>query len=102
MKACCQTYLNEQFDGDAGVVCEIYVEYVSSMEEKSSEIERALKARDWTAIDGFAHAVKGNALAVGDPEMASAAIELRGAAKLGDAEGAGAILGRIKGLVAQL
>ena len=34
MKACCTTYLNEQFGGDAAVMGEIYREYVDSIRKK--------------------------------------------------------------------
>lgn len=102
MKACCEAFLNEQFAGDADVVCEIYVEYTSSVQEKLGEMEKALAKSDWVAIDRCAHAVKGNALAVGDQEMADTAIEMRGAAKLGDAPKVQSLVERVKGLAATL
>ena len=102
MKACCEQFLNEQFAGDADVVCEIYVEYTSSIQEKLGEMEKALAKGDWVEIDRCAHAVKGNALAVGDQEMADTAIEMRGAAKLGDAAKVRSLVDRVKGLTATL
>lgn len=102
MKACCKAFLDEQFAGDADVVCEIYVEYVSSIQEKLGEIGKALEKADWEAVDRCAHAVKGNALAVGDQEVAETAINMRGAAKLGDSGQVGALLERMKGLAAEL
>lgn len=102
MKACCEAFLNEQFAGDADVVCEIYVEYVSSIHEKLGEMAKALEKADWEAIDRCAHAVKGNALAVGDQDMADTAIALRGAAKLGDGAKAKPLVERLKSLSTEL
>lgn len=102
MKECCKAYLNEQFDGDQDVVVEIYVEYVSSTGEKLAEIEKASARADWTAVDKLAHAVKGNALAVGDQEVVETAIALRGAATLGDAAAAAECIARLKALAAEL
>ncbi len=102
MKECCKAFLGEQFDGDQDVVVEIYVEYVSSIGEKLAELEKAAAAADWTAVDKIAHAVKGNALAVGDQEVVETAIALRGAATLGDASQAAALVARLKVLAAEL
>lgn len=102
MKDCCKTYLDEQFGGDAGIVNEIYAEYVASIGEKRMEAKAALSAGDWAALDRVAHAVKGNALAAGDAEMAEAAIALRNAAKLQDGGEAGARLARMEDLAAGL
>lgn len=102
MKACCKEFLGEQFDGDGSVMEDIYAEYVSSTREKLEEIARATGAGDWDALDRLAHTVKGNALAVGDQEMAETAISLRGAAKLSDADAAGADLARMRELDAEL
>ena len=102
MKECCKAFLAEQFDGDTDVMEEIYAEYVSSMGEKLPEIARAAEAREWDALDKLAHAVKGNALAVGDQETADTAISLRGAAKLSDAELAGGCIRRLRELTGAL
>ena len=83
MKECCKDYLMEQF-GDEDIVKEIYAEYVTSIHEKVGELEAALNAEDWSALDQLAHAVKGNALATGDTEAANAAIALRIAAKMSE------------------
>ena len=64
MKKCCNDFLMEQF-GDTSVVNEIYEEYAKSMSEKITEGEAALNSEDWTELEHMAHAVKGNALAVG-------------------------------------
>lgn len=102
MKECCKAFLNEQFDGDQDVAAEIYAEYVASTGEKLAELEKAAEARDWTAVDKTAHAMKGNALAVGDQEVVETAIALRGAATLGDAAQAAVLAARLKVLAAEL
>ena len=81
MKQCCKDYLTEQF-GDEDVVKEIYEEYVKSIQVKLPELEAALAAENWTALDTLAHAVKGNALATGDNDAANEAIAIRIAAKM--------------------
>ncbi len=102
MKECCKTYLDEQFGGDADIVGDIYNEYVSSVAEKLAEAEEALSASAWDRLDKVAHAVKGNALAAGDTEMADTAIALRGAAKLSDTERAGSLIAHLRELQTQL
>lgn len=101
MKACCKAFLDEQF-GDDGIVEEIYAEYRVSMGEKLGEIVIAAERKEWEGLDRLAHAVKGNALAVGDQAMADTAIDLRGAAKLGDAGRADECVARMKALSAEL
>lgn len=101
MKACCKAYLDEQF-GDDGIVEEIYSEYQVSMGEKLGEIVQAMDRQEWESLDRLAHAVKGNALAVGDQDMADTAISLRGAAKLGDAAKAEECVSRLKTLSAEI
>ena len=83
MKQCCKDYLMEQF-GDEEVVREIYAEYSKSVSEKLPELEAALTAENWSALDQLAHALKGNALATGDTESANVAISLRTAAKMSE------------------
>lgn len=102
MKDCCRKFLNEQFEGDESVVEEIYAEYRVSMGEKLGEILLSADRRDWDALDRLAHAVKGNALAVGDSDMADTAISLRGAAKLADESRSAACIERLKGLASEL
>ena len=102
MKACCTTYLNEQFGGDAAVVGEIYREYVASIREKQKEADKNLAAGEWTLLDRVAHTIKGNALATGDNEMAQVAINLRSAAQLQDCEQAATLITRIQMLSEQL
>ena len=97
MKQCCKDYLMEQF-GDEDVVNEIYSEYVKSLQEKLPELEAALAAENWTALDPLAHAVKGNALATGDTDMANVAIELRIAAKMSEKATATALMAKVREL----
>ena len=97
MKQCCRDYLMEQF-GDEDVINEIYEEYVNSVHEKLPEIEAALAAENWSAVDAQAHAVKGNALATGDTEIADTAVALRSAAKMSEKDTARILLDRMKEL----
>lgn len=84
MKECCRKYLGKMLGDDMEVVNVIYAEYVSSIGDKMAEADAAVAAGAWTALDKVAHAIKGNALTVGDQQMADTAIELRNAAKLQD------------------
>ena len=84
MKQCCKDYLSEQFGDDEDVVNEIYGEYVRSVGEKIGELKAAAAKTDWVLVDRIAHAMKGNALAAGDPEMSEAAIGIRKSAALKD------------------
>ena len=102
MKACCTTYLNEQFGGDAAVMGEIYREYVDSIREKQQEAVKDRAAGEWSLLDRVAHTIKGNALATGDNEMAQVAISLRSAAQLQDREQAATLITRIQMLSEQL
>ena len=95
MKKCCADFLIEQF-GDQDVVNEIYDEYVKSIREKLTEADAALSSEDWTALDRVAHAIKGNALATGDRDVANTAIELRFAAKLSDKAKSAALVDKIR------
>ena len=95
MKQCCNDFLMEQF-GDQDVVNEIYEEYAHSIREKIPEAEEARNSGDWTALDHIAHAVKGNALATGDSDVADTAIALRNAAKLTDKEASQALIAKLK------
>ena len=99
MKPCCKEYLMEQF-GDEEIVKEIYAEYANSIREKLPEFESALASDDWTGLDKLAHAVKGNALATGDNELADVAISLRAAAKMSEKDTARTLFEKIK-LLAQ-
>ena len=102
MKECCKQYLDGQFGGDADVVGEIYGEYAASMREKMAEAKAALAAKEWEPLDKIAHAIKGNALAAGDQEMADTAIALRNAAKLASEDEAASLISRIAALAEEL
>ena len=86
----------EQF-GDEDVVNEIYAEYVKSIHEKIPEIEAALSSENWSTLDPLAHAVKGNALATGDTDVANVAIALRIAAKMSEKSNADSLVKKLKG-----
>lgn len=101
MKQCCNDYLMEQF-GDEDVVNEIYAEYVKSIQEKLPEIDAALSAQNWSALDMLAHAVKGNALATGDTATAEIAIALRRSAKMSEKETAVPLFEKLKELAKEL
>ena len=102
MKDCCRKYLNEQLGNDADVVDAIYAEYVASVGAKTGEAAAALAAGAWDALDRVAHTVKGNSLAVGDQQMADAAIALRSAAKSQERDRAAQLVEDMKALAAQL
>lgn len=91
----------EQF-GDEEVVNEIYAEYLKSIQEKLPELEAALAAENWSALDHLAHAVKGNALATGDTDVANAAISLRSAAKMSERDKSRSLIDRIKALAEEI
>lgn len=98
MKECCKRYLDEQFGGDEDIVNDIYHEYVASVAEKLVEAGEALGSSSWDKLDKVAHAVKGNALAAGDTDMADTAIALRSAAKLADSQEAARLIARLREL----
>jgi len=101
MKQCCRDYLMEQF-GDEDIIKDIYAEYVNSIQEKLPEFEAALTAEDWQALDRLAHAVKGNALAAGDTDIADVAIALRSAAKMSEKNDATALYAKLKDLAKEI
>ena len=101
MKECCNTFLMEQF-GDQDVVNEIYEEYANSIREKIPEVETALNSADWVTLDHVAHAIKGNALATGDNDVANVAISLRMAANLKDQNNSQALLDKLKELAKEI
>ena len=101
MKQCCKDYLMEQF-GDDDVVNEIYAEYAKSVQEKIPEFEAALAAENWSVLDPLAHAVKGNALAAGDTDVANVAISLRAAAKMAEGNTARALVEKLKKLAEEI
>lgn len=102
MKECCRKYLCEQFGDDMDVVGEIYGEYARSAAEKTDEAFAAFAVGDWTLLDRTAHTLKGNALAAGDQDTADAAIALRKAVALKDADEAKALAEKLRALVSAL
>jgi len=102
MKECCKKYMNEQFGDDAEVVNAIYAEYVTSIGAKTAEADAALAECAWDTLDKVAHTVKGNSLAVGDQQMADAAIALRSAAKQQDRAQAAQLIADMKAFAEQL
>ena len=102
MKECCRTHLNEQIGDDAAVVDAIYAEYVTSIGDKIGEADAALAAGAWDTLDRVAHTIKGNSLAVGDQQMADAAIALRSAAKLQERDQTAQLIADMKALAKQL
>ena len=102
MKDCCRQYMQAQFGDDEETVAAIYDEYKSSAAEKIAEALAALAARNWNAVDRIAHTLKGNALAVGDAEMADTAIELRKSASLCDEAASAALVEKLRMLEAGL
>ena len=101
MKECCNAFLMEQF-GDQDVVKEIYEEYAKSIKEKIPEAEAALAAEEWVTLDHVAHAIKGNALATGDNDVANVAIAIRMASNLKDKNDAQSLLDKLKGLAQEI
>ena len=91
----------EQF-GDEEVVNEIYAEYAGSLREKLPELETALTAENWTSLDQLAHALKGNALATGDTDIANTAISLRVAAKMAEKTTARELLDKLNELAKEI
>ena len=102
MKDCCKAYLDEHFGGDADIENEIYGEYVKSVAAKTAEADSTLAAENWDALDKVFHTIKGNALMVGDQEMADVAIALRSQANLHDSAACAAGIAKIKEIAAGL
>ena len=102
MKECCRKYLSEQLGDVMDVINEIYAEYASSISDKMAEADAAVAAGEWNALDKVAHAIKGNALTVGDQQMADAAIALRSVAQQQDRSGVDRLITDMKALATQL
>ena len=80
MKDNVRQWLAEQFGDDAETISTVWDEYLSSAAEKIAEARVALEASDFPLLNSIAHALKGNALVVGDQELAAAGIALGEAA----------------------
>ena len=75
---------------------------VNSIHEKVPELEAALAAENWASLDSLAHAVKGNALATGDNDVANVAISLRVAAKMSEKNNATSLFEKLKELAKEI
>ena len=102
MKECCRKYLCEQLGDDMAIISEVYAEYASSIGDKMAEADAAVAAGAWDTLDKVAHTIKGNALTVGDQQMADVAIALRGVAKQQDRGGVDRLIADMKALATQL
>lgn len=98
MKEDAKAWLAEQFPGDAVTVRLIWDEYLSASAAKLAE---ARVAEDYPLLDRLAHALKGNALMVGDRASAEAALALRAAAKASEGAIADLALARLAALDAE-
>lgn len=101
MKEDAKAWLAEQFPGDAVTVRLIWDEYLSASAAKLAEARVARAAEDYPLLDRLAHALKGNALMVGDAECVTATIALRDAAKASDGTASDRALARLAALDAE-
>ena len=101
MKEDAKAWLAEQFPGDAVTVRLIWDEYLSAAAAKLAEARVARAAEDYPLLDRLAHALKGNALMVGDRASAEAALALRAAAKTSEGAIADLALARLAALDAE-
>lgn len=90
-----KAWLHEQFGDDDETIRLVWTEYVTSFGEKLAEANAAQAAGDYPLLDKVAHALKGNALMVGDAPSVTAALALRDAAKASDGERAAKALARL-------
>ena len=102
MKECCRKHLSEQFGDDMEAIGEIYAEYVSSVGDKMAEADAAVAAGSWDTLDKVAHTIKGNALTVGDQQIADVAIALRSVAQQKDWSVVERLIADMKALATQL
>lgn len=101
MKEDVKTWLNEQFEGDTEMIRLVWDEYLASAKAKLAEARVARAAEDYPLLDRLAHALKGNALMVGDRASAEAALALRAAAKASEGAIADMALARLAALDAE-
>ena len=101
MKEDVKTWLNEQFEGDTEMIRLVWDEYLSATASKLAEARVARAAEDYPLLDRLAHALKGNALMVGDRASAEAALALRAAAKTSEGAIADMALARLAALDAE-
>ena len=101
MKEDVKTWLNEQFEGDTEMIRLVWDEYLASAKAKLAEARVARAAEDYPLLDRLAHALKGNALMVGDRASAEAALALRATAKASEGAIADMALARLAALDAE-
>lgn len=104
MREDAKAWLAEQFPGDAVTVRLIWDEYLSASAASAAKLAEARVARaaeDYPLLDRLAHALKGNALMVGDRASAEAALALRAAAKASEGAIADMALARLAALDAE-
>lgn len=101
MKEDAKAWLAEQFPGDAETLRLIWDEYLSASAAKLAEARVARAAEDYPLLDRLAHALKGNALMVGDRASAEAALALRATAKASEGAIADMALARLAALDAE-
>jgi CheY-like chemotaxis protein/HPt (histidine-containing phosphotransfer) domain-containing protein/anti-sigma regulatory factor (Ser/Thr protein kinase) len=70
---------------DDEVMKELVEEFVAGLPERSSELQRAAAAADWTAVSSMAHRLKGSAGGYGFPAITDAAGKLEEAIREGEA-----------------
>lgn len=101
MKECVKNWLTEQFGDADDVITEVWNEYIGTTTDRIAEARAALAAADFPQLDAIAHKLKGNALMVGDQPSATAAIELRDAAKASAADAAAKAIDALAALDAE-
>lgn len=100
-KECVKNWLVGQFGDDEAIIAEIYGEYLKTTRENLDKADAAMARGDFPGLDRVAHTLKGNALMVGDQDIADTAIALRNAAKISDAANGSTLLVRLRELIAQ-
>lgn len=95
MKENARRWMAEQFADDADTIAMVWNEYLTETAAKIDAARAALAAEDYPLLDRLAHTLKGNALMVGDQELALAAVALRDAAKASDSDGCDTCIGNI-------
>lgn len=90
-----KAWLHEQFGSDEETIRLVWNEYATSFAEKLAEANAALAAGDFPLLDRVAHALKGNALMVGDAPCVTVALSLRDAAKASDGERSAKIIAQL-------
>ncbi len=95
MKACCESWLKEQFGDDAETIAAVYAEYLDTMAELERDLTTALAAGDAPRIDRILHTIKGSAGMAGDAELSALADRIR---KQGGTDGVADVLAELRQL----